>query len=183
MSITLESKLTSIPSNEIIPELSALVDKAHAKISWSGNRVVSVNGYNGEVEIDALARKYLQASFFDRDSSACTPLAEVLGYYSLWKRIQDLYEDSEKELSNTRFYKHAISSLPPGPNRLARVRGLRSIMASEFSRISLPIEFTQTEFMAVWPNSIPLEVTEPDSSMWYLVGKEKVAKVMRRCLL
>lgn len=68
----LQEKLTSISPRNIVSELQKMpLESAQVSIDWYGRRVVAVAGFEGSITIDALAQKYLEASFF-------TPLLPML---------------------------------------------------------------------------------------------------------
>lgn len=101
-SMELEDKIDSISEANIVAELSTMLDKAHVSTSWWGQRLVSIDGYEGEVKIDKLAKKYLEAVSYQRDHD--TSLQSRLDYANLRDRVKKLYIDSDTQLNETLIY-------------------------------------------------------------------------------
>src|SRR3569832_2087906 len=95
----LDEKLASISSDETVTQVSELLNCAHVSINWYGQRIVTVDGYEGSVEINELAKKYLRANAFQGDGNP--NLQQRLDCYVLWGRVQKLYADSNEELKKT----------------------------------------------------------------------------------
>jgi hypothetical protein len=165
MSISLESKLSLIPDDQIVPELNTMLDKAKVRISWYGERLVSIDGYTGEVEINTLAKRYLRASPFNRHFSSS--LEERLECYNLWERVQDLYKASSQELNSTWFYKHLTPTIAE--------------FGSHYKRESI-FEFTSEQFKELWPdgkpNGVSLVIANGRMGERWTATKEMVEDVM-----
>jgi len=80
--------LNSIPKDKVVAELDALLDKSSTSISWSCQRLVSIKGFQGSVEVSKVAEKYLEAH--PSVASGITNLKERLDYYNLWQKIDRL---------------------------------------------------------------------------------------------
>lgn len=102
----LRQKLNLLTSNNTVAELSEMLMHAHVSISWWGQRLVSVDGYEGSVEINELALKYLGSAPFRRMSESS--LNDRLTCENLWGRVQQLYTDSHTALSRTLMYKYLV---------------------------------------------------------------------------
>lgn len=94
----LGDKIASIPANQLVSTMNALLDQARVSIDWSGRRVVSVKGFEGTVEIDTVARRFLQGNS-DTTSK---------NYKALWCRMFKLYQRSDRALEKTWFYKYIV---------------------------------------------------------------------------
>ena len=98
MSISLKNKLMSIPNNQIVAELNRMLEEnSRVRISWWGKRLVSIDGYPGEVKIDTLREKFFSA----------TP-SSFVDHFILGIRIAELYEESDRKLNNTCFYRFLV---------------------------------------------------------------------------
>lgn len=98
----LEDKIDSISEANIVAEFSTMLDMAHVSTSWWGQRLVSIDGYEGEVKIDKLAKKYLEAVSYQRDHD--TSLQSRLDYANLRDTVKKLYMDSDTQLNETLIY-------------------------------------------------------------------------------
>jgi hypothetical protein len=182
MSVTLASKLDSIPNHQIAPEINAMLDKASVSIAWTGKRIVHVEGYRGQVELGVLFRKYLQNPLFDRDPSTSAPLADVMECYWVCKRIQELYEGSDKVLSNTLLYKYFIPSLESRPCLSGGGRELRAVNDLCWT-INIVIEFTPKEFRELWPDRPLLPITREPNFARCMATKKMLKDLVRSVLL
>ncbi len=165
----LSEKLASLNRENTVAELSGMLtvaesdgklNHAHVSISWKGKRLVSVDGYEGSVEINELASKYLSADPFQKDTKA-TP-RDRLTCDSLWGRVRQLYTDSDVEILNTSIYGYLVVI------KECRAYGLSSNhpMAvihewnADGKKASL-FDFTKDEFKKLWPKGEPRSKTTP----------------------
>lgn len=151
----LREKLISLTSNNTVAELNQMLNHTHVTISWRGQRLVSVDGYEGSVEINELALKYLRATPFQRDTESS--LQDRLTCESLWGRVQRLYADSEAALANTSVYKLLV---PMKEFRLycRACAGDPMAIIGEWdcgSKKDSLFEFTPAEFKRLWPDAEP----------------------------
>lgn len=100
----LSAKLHSLKPEEIITELNKMLEHAHVTVSWHGHRLVSVSGYKGSVEINALASKYLHSlPLIDHHIMSHE---DKLSGNKLWGKIRQLYNDSNRKLREFYLYKY-----------------------------------------------------------------------------
>jgi hypothetical protein len=104
----LSDKLASILADDVLGEFNQLLNQSQVSISWWGQRLVSVEGYEGAVEINELAAKYLSAAPFHQ--ADCT-LQHRLECYALWDRVKQLYQQSDEKLTHDWFYKKIFNYL------------------------------------------------------------------------
>lgn len=131
----LREKLISLTCNNTVAELSEMLNHSHVSISWRGQRLVSVDGYEGDVTINEVASKYLKASPFNQDA----PLQDKLDCDSLWGRIQQLYIESDSTSSIYKYLAALIEFRPYSrssagdPQAIIREWGVGSIIRNEIS--------------------------------------------------
>lgn len=91
----LSEKIDSISEVNVVAEFNNMLDQAHITTSRWGQRLVSVDGYEGEVKLDKLASRYLDAVSYQRDHD--TNLQSRLDCANLWDRVKALYIDSDSD--------------------------------------------------------------------------------------
>jgi len=166
----LSAKLNSLSHFETVNQLKDMLKNAHVSISWWGQRLVSIDGFEGSVEINQLAAKYLRAEPFDRNTKAS--LKDRLECNSLWKDVKELYTKSNDELEKTYLYRFLtpLKELRPWCRACAG-DPLAIINEWEFgSKKESLFTFTPEEFKKMWPD------TEPNGKSWFFVGGEKSEK-------
>jgi hypothetical protein len=157
VSISLSSKLASIQPNQTVSEVNTMLQQhVHVRISWWAKRMVSLEGYTGEVEINTLAERYLQASQFQHDQDFS--LQDRVACYTLWDKVQDLYKKSYVELGKTWIYWFLTELREFRPWCRACAGDPQAIMGQwEFgSRKNSLLEFTPEKFQQMWPNVKPM---------------------------
>lgn len=148
MGISLSHKLDSLQTDQIVPEMNALLQSTHVRISWWAQRMVSIDGYEGEVEINVLAKKCLQAPQFQDNHNAS--LVERIACYDVCKKVAAIYQQSVIELGKTWIYWLLT------PLRELACSGADSmfIVSMSASSTTNPLfQFTQEEFKELWPDS------------------------------
>ena len=162
----LRAKLQSLSSENTVSELSQMLDHAHVSISNWGERLVSIDGYEGSVEINELALKYLRAAPFQRDTESS--LQERLTCASLWGRVQQLYTDSNAELANTSLYKYLVPMKEFRPYCRACAGDPMAIIGEwELGATKDSVfRFKPEEFKRIWPD------VEPNGKSWVMGGGE-----------
>ncbi len=161
----LSEKLNSISANETVSTLSSMLKKAQVNISWYGERIVSIERYQGYVTINDIAVKYLRATPFDQSGNQ--PLQERLNCYNLWERIQLLYDISEMKLKMTCFFKHVIPLIEPKSYTQASPdHPMSTIRWNLISKKEHLFAFTPTQFIKIWP-----KVKPSNQSTFVLEGK------------
>lgn len=88
----LSEKLSSIPSDEVVEEIAKMVDKVKVSLTNYGQRLLTVDGYEGHVTIDEFVRTYLTADAFKTRESSPT-LKQRLDCYNLWEKVEKIYEE------------------------------------------------------------------------------------------
>ena len=162
----LGEKLASISSNETVAQVSEMLNHAHVSINWYGQRLVTVDGYEGSVEVNELATKYLRANAFKRDGNPS--LQERLDCYALWGRVQKLYTDSNEELKKTWLFKYLTPMKEFRPYCRACAGDPMAIIGEwEFgARKDSLFEFAPEAFKRMWPE------VEPQGKSWIMGGGE-----------
>lgn len=147
----LSQALTRITNDITISILSGMLDRAHTTISWWGERLVSVEGYEGSVPIDEIAQKYLHLAI-DKQNIHLS-LQDKLDHYMLWGKIEQLYHDSNTKLSQSFVYKYLVlvkefrihmDAMSGSP--LSFIRG-----SDLYEKRTALLEFTPERFEALWP--------------------------------
>lgn len=162
--MSLGEKLAAISSKETVAQVGEMLNHAHVSISWYGQRMVTVDGYEGCVEINELAKKYLEANAFQRDGNPS--LKERLECYALWERVQKLYADSNEELKKTRLFKYLTPMKEFRPYCRGCARDPMAII-SEWDLCSnkdVIFAFTPEDFKRIWPEA------DPQSRSWMIGG-------------
>jgi len=99
---TLRAKLDSLTSEEIVPEIAAMLkngEDVEVSIGWFGERCVSIKGYDSWVYINTLAQKFLQAPALNFEMPENVTLKDRLATDDLWTKVKDLYDESDRKLS------------------------------------------------------------------------------------
>lgn len=165
----LEDKLASIYTNDTVAQVGEMLNHAHVSINWHGQRIVTVDGYEGSVEINELALKYLKADAFQRD--AHPNLQDRLDCYALWGRVQKLYIDSNAELNKTWLFKYLTPLKEFKPYCRACAGDPMAIIGEwEFGATKNSLfEFSPKEFKQIWPGVKPQSKSE-------ILGEGKFSK-------
>jgi len=101
-------KLRTINGENILEEYNKLIDHADVDVSANGGRVLSVEGFSGGITINGFAEIFLK----NLPKMEINPthlgkkriikdLQNRFDFDSLWERIKNLYEESEKLLSKS----------------------------------------------------------------------------------
>lgn len=112
----LHDKLMTIPADQRIAELEQLLERTQVSISWWGERLVSVPGYEGTVTINELAKNVLPGPHrslswsgglvFEHDPrNENWSEKQSLDYDRLQARVKTLYERSDRELKKMCAYR------------------------------------------------------------------------------
>jgi hypothetical protein len=157
--MSLSAKLDSITKNQTVAELDKMLDTAVVSISWYGERLVSIEGYEGTVEINQLAAKYLDAC---PNHKTKVNLKERLDCYNLWQKVERVCKD-DSSLNDTWAYKYLV----PAKETVYR---LLYTKAGPIDSITTPLKgtmspskdkwcfsFHQYDFKLFWPNKEPSE--------------------------
>ncbi len=134
-------------ASQMAPDAVPKFAHAHVSISWGGQRLVTVDGYEGSVETNELAAKYLKAEPFQINTKSSPQ--DRLACYGLWERVQQLYTDNDAELAKTYIYKYVVPVkefkppfVPADPMTIIRTRkGKRETL----------FDFEPEEFIKLWP--------------------------------
>ena len=156
----LSEKICSLTSDNTVSELTHMLGTADApkrvefKISSWGERLISVDGVKGDININKIADKFLCSVPFKHDTQS-TPQERLL-CDSMRNRLIALYETSDKELAKFSIYKYLV------PIRdVISTNCLRSYIYNdptyrdsdtpEFT----PFRFSLKEFQKMWPKQEP----------------------------
>lgn len=94
--------LKTLPRERVVSQFDTLLDRARvSQISWTGQRLVSVEGYDGFIELNQLLQKYLAAHPRPKDGEN---LRQRLAFYNLWTKVKKLCKDTDV-LNNTWVYR------------------------------------------------------------------------------
>ena len=105
--MNLIQEINSLDGEDTITQLDNMLEKkCTTSISWSGKRLVSIEGYEGSIEIRILAEKYFNAGPFNRDKKVS--LKDRLVCVDLWEKFKTLHNDSEEKLNETSLIKHYV---------------------------------------------------------------------------
>jgi len=150
----LQDKLNSIPTDLTVNALHQMLDPAKVKfqITWFGQRLVSIEGYEGTITINRLAEKYLKSSAFTQKSPG---LQERLDCDSLWDKVSNLYEQSDEALKKMCiifralvFFREFIPSICGGdPKTIIEIGYLNGRRTPLFA-------FEFEEYQRLWPNKV-----------------------------
>ena len=162
--MNLHQKLALLSSENTVSELNQMLKQSRVSVSWYGQRLVSVDGYEGSVEINELSLKYLRADPFKRDTEST--LHDRLTCASLWERVQQLYADSDAVLTNTWVYKYLVPMKEFRPYCRACAGDPMAIIGEweVGSRKNSLFEFTPDEFKKLWPKA------KPQGKSWVMSG-------------
>lgn len=178
----LSIKLNTLSEEHAVQDLNQMLDQAKVWISWSGERMVSVNGYEGAVAINEFAKAYLLLSYstIHPDSS----LAEKYTCYTLWERVEKLYSDCDELVQSSLFFKYFIYwkeyqyEIHNGlDGRLMQI-GDCSVGKGTLFR------FTPQEFRDYWPTEEPFGKAtcwyDGGRFDWWIATKELVEDALKK---
>ena len=104
----LQEKLKSLTKKNTAQELNVMFQSTcNVSISWWGERLVSIDGYDGAVTINELASKYLKVGLVKEDQDI--PLQDRLKYEYLWGKIEQFHIESDTILNSTWIYKYLVA--------------------------------------------------------------------------
>lgn len=149
-------KLTATSNEQFLTELHQMLDNSNVHISWWGERLVTVNGYEESVTINQLASKFLRATALHRMNTSL-PLQDRITYLGLWEKIQDLYAQSRLQLKLSCVYKILVPLLEFRPYCRACAGDPMACIEDwdDSGRKDDFFNFTPEEFAALWPSSEP----------------------------
>jgi hypothetical protein len=151
--MSLSEKLSSISREQTVFELNQMLDNAHVSISWSCQRLVSIDGYEGTVDINDLVQKYLDAS---PRVSAGINLKERLDFYNLWTKVYRVCRDVTS-LNDTWFcgylvpVKEFVQYGVASPSSLI----INAKVPTFPSKKELCFSFSPGDFKQLWPDQQP----------------------------
>lgn len=151
--MSLSERLASIPYTETINELNTMLGDAHVFISWWGQRKVSIGGYEGSVDIDKIAIKFLRSSPFTSSET----LQSRLTADTLWERIKCLYEESDACLEQMPLYRWIVALKEIEFCKAADPQTIIRTSWDDHHR-SLLFEFSPEEFTSYFPNQQPSSI-------------------------
>ncbi len=151
----LNKMLAYAQTSQVVPPPVQKFAHAHVSISWGGQRLVTVDGYEGSVEINELGLKYFSADPFQSDTQAA--LEDRLDCDNLWGRVQKLYNDSDAVLGNTSAYWLLVLTKELRPYSGCNPNDPMHVFLQcsfDYKKDSI-FYFTKDEFKALWPNGEP----------------------------
>jgi len=139
-------KLESISKYETVFEINKMLDNAHVSINWWGQRMVTIQGYEGCVEINKLAEKYLYNKVLDINETDIH-LQERVNCYELWGRVDELYTHSDEALKRTWLFKYLV------PLKEFLFSSQAKVYIMDSSKKNLCFAFPPQEFQSRWPDT------------------------------
>ena len=177
----LADKLASISREQTVFQLNLMLDSARvSSISWSCQRLVSVKGYEGAVDINELVDKYLAACPRAADG---INLQERLDFYNLWTKVKRVCKDNES-LNDTWVYKYLVPTQEFCYRFLYTKAGSRDLIVTGLkgtkflSKEELCFQFSSKDFKQLWPNEEPWKIYGDDDV--YVATKEMVEAAYKR---
>lgn len=149
----LETVLKSTPDSELVPVINHMLDRAQVSLSWWGKRLVRVEGYEGTVTIDNFVKEFLRATPLKRQDSPS--LQDRMHCYTLWDRVQGLYDQSDEQLKKTCLYRILVPLFEcPSHFCPCTEDSPMSIMGEwDESREEVLFKFTPREYFTYFPDS------------------------------
>lgn len=174
----LSAKLASLTREDMVPQLHVMLEHPDVSVNLFGNRLVSINGYEGSVEIDRIAWHYFRSNPFQEDST-CT-LKERWDCYELWDKVKDLYAQSDQVLNKTPFFKSLVLLTEWRPWCRQCAGDPRGILEERHypSKATL-FRFPPTEFQAIWPSDQPIKLQIKDREKW-MATREMVQAALKK---
>lgn len=179
--MTLDAKLMSITKSEVVKELDLMLDRASVSISWYGERLVSVQGYTGTVEINQIVCLYLNARPKRKDG--CNNLKERLEFYHLWNKVKTLCRNNTG-LNDTWIYKYLVP-IKEAYLSLSRPKPIEFLInplkGTKYpSRNSWCFSFYPKDFRQLWPSSEPFMKSHSLDGDTWIATKELVEQAFNR---
>ncbi len=172
----LHDKLMSMPAEQVVAELDQMLERTRVSISWWGQRLVTVDGYEETVTINELAEKFLSTHPFSTIS-----LKDRMNYYNLWTRVQGLYTKSDQKLRKMCAYRILVP--------LSEFRPwCRACMGDPMARIGEwdgsgkedIFEFSPEEYATLWPQSEPSNKSWGSRGEHWYATKEMVESILQK---
>jgi hypothetical protein len=169
--MTLQAKLNSLQVSQIVTEIDMMLNQeAAVTISWWGERLVTIKGYEGRATIDDLARKYLESNIFPENLTATQEselptLEDRLKCYDLWDKVKNLYTKSDA-IIKTAWVKWLVVWIREINLSVYACREIPYVIrsndsihfVSSASRRNACFEFPETIFQQLFPNEKPIFV-------------------------
>lgn len=185
---SLMDQLRSLQPLQVVNTLNEILNsKTEIKISWGGERIISINGYS-DSKLDEVTTLFLEFSRGDRTFRG------RLAAYELWGRIQKLYHDSNEAVKNTYFIGSLtlvsdLVKLNYPENSMVQIKGIKRVAGvfertlnqrlNEFDQLwsKTPpqedprerelFDYTPDEFKGIWPNTTPTQIiNDGDDETW-----------------
>lgn len=174
----LHDKLISIPDGQEVAALNELLDKARVSISWWGERLVTVDGFEESVTINELAKKFLSAHPLRADAPS---LKDRLDYYALWGRVQALYTQSDEKLGKTWIYRFFVPLSEFRPYCRACAGDLMARIGEwdGYGKENV-FEFSRNDFQARWPDVEPKSKSWSSRGEFWTASKEMVESALQQ---
>ncbi|GEM_PF-3851329 len=179
--MTLDAKLTSIPKQNVVQELDIMLDNASVSISWYGERLTSVQGYTGVVEINQIVSLYLSAS--PKREDGYNNLKERLEFYHLWNKVKALCKNNTS-LNDTWIYTYLVP-VKEIALTLAISRPIDFLITplkgTKFpSRNEWCFSFYPQDFKCLWPNTKPFHESRGLDGETWIATKELVEEYISK---
>jgi len=114
--IPLAKRVGSIQSSELVANPGVLVDNATISVSWGRQVVVTIEGFTGSVDVNEVARKYLEAI----GSLSSTPSKPNPSFAPLQSKLEQLNQKAQSALNETWFYKYVTPWTQSGGEQAAK---------------------------------------------------------------
>lgn len=149
----LSTILASATREETLDLVEKLIQKSKVSVSWYGERLVTVKGYQGTVEINSLVQKYLSVA---PAKGNCHNLEERLKFYDLWKKVKQLCKKKGDNLNKTCGGFIYFVSVKEAVNRLLFMPSPRDFILNSSnpkypSKEEWSFQFSHKDFKKLWP--------------------------------
>jgi hypothetical protein len=106
----LETHLNSLNFSTNLEVVKNLIDKAEAKTTFWGSRVIKVAGYTGSIYLDDLAKKIIDAGRQRCEADDLQPAERVAGI-DIVKKLRNFYEVTDTQIRNSNFFTRFLNWL------------------------------------------------------------------------
>lgn len=156
----LRNAIRSINSDNWIDQVNEILDKAQVSINWYGQRMVTVEGYEGSAQINELVSglfcTHLEAATIVDPSLS---IQKRFGCLNLWVRFEALYAYSDAKLNETRLFKY-LTPFIEGSQSYRLSQGDPMAIICKYARVARLIcfSFSPERFKQLFPNAAPLVI-------------------------
>ena len=155
-----------------------MLERARVSISWWGERLVTVDGYEETITINELAKKFLTGHPLRADAPS---LKDRMNYYNLWTRVQGLYTQSDQKLKKMCAYRILVPLSEFRPwCRACAGDPMARIGEWDGSGKDDIFEFSPVEYKTLWPQSEPNGKSWSSRGEYWFATKEMVESALQK---